>query len=201
MWDILRRSLQRGVRTARPALVLPAGVTPVPREPDAEIEVLGQALRVEVQRLFRRSLRLRHVDAGSCNACESELQALMNPFYDLQRFGIDVVASPRHADALVVTGPPARHMEEPLLLAAEATPAPRLVIALGDCACTGGFCAGSFATRGGVHEVLDVDLRIPGCPPRPNEILRGLLGAVGRLAGPRRAPAGFRSATDGRRPR
>jgi Ni,Fe-hydrogenase III small subunit len=134
-------------------------------------------------------MRLRHLDAGSCNACESELQALLNPFYDLRRFGIDVVASPRHADGLLVTGPPARHLEEALRLTDEATPRPRLIVAVGDCACHGGFCAGSFATLEGVQAVVPVDVRIPGCPPRPETILRGLLAAIGRLDEADRGPA------------
>jgi len=191
MWEILTRSLRQGVVTGKPAVWLPGDATSAAREEPAEIEVLGSALKVEIQRLFRRSLKLRHVDCGSCNGCESELQALLNPFYDIQRFGVDFVASPRHADALVVTGPPSLHLEEALRLTDEATPRPRLVIAVGDCACTGGFCAGSFATRSGVHEVLPVDLRIPGCPPRPETIVRGLLMALGRSgAGPARSPSG-----------
>jgi Ni,Fe-hydrogenase III small subunit len=182
MWDIVWRSLRRGVETGKPAIDWPEGLPEAVRTPTGEIEVLGHALRIEVQRVLRRSLRLRHVDAGSCNACESELQALLNPFLDLQRFGIDIVASPRHADGLLVTGPPARHLEEALRLTDEATPRPRLIVAVGDCACHGGVFAGSFATRDGVQSVLPVDVRIPGCPPRPPEILRALLMAVGRVA-------------------
>ena len=180
MWEILRRSIQRGVQTGNPAPETPADVARAPREPDGEIETLGNALRVETHRLFARSMKLRHLDVGSCNGCESELQALLGPFYDLQRFGLDFVASPRHADALIVTGPPTRHLEEALRMTVDATPRPRLVIAVGDCACTGGFCAGSFATRRGVAEVMPVDVRIPGCPPEPATILRGLLAALGR---------------------
>ena len=178
MWEILVHSLKQGVITAKPAAPLPSDVAPAPRAGAGEIEVLGQALRAEIRRLFHSSMKLRHVDCGSCNGCESELQALLNPFYDLQRFGIDFVASPRHADALVVTGPPALHLEEALRLTDEATPRPRLIVAVGDCACSGGFCAGSFATRRGVHEVLPVDVRILGCPPRPEEIMSGLLRAL-----------------------
>ena len=178
MWEILLHSLRKGVVTAKPAAPLPHDLAPAPRDTAGPIELLGEALRSEIHRLFGRSMKLRHVDCGSCNGCESELQALLNPFYDLQRFGIDFVASPRHADALIVTGPPALHLEEALRLTDEATPRPRLVIAVGDCACSGGFCAGSFATRLGVHEVVPVDVRIPGCPPRPEEITRGLLKAL-----------------------
>jgi Ni,Fe-hydrogenase III small subunit len=130
---------KRGHR--RPAAPLP-GRTPAPRRRTAD-ELLGEALRAEIRRVFRGSMKLRHVDCGSCNGCESELQALLNSFHDLQRFGIDFVASPRHADALMVTGPPALHLEEALRLTDEATPRPRLVVAVGDCACSGGFCAGS----------------------------------------------------------
>ena len=180
------RALKRGSLSGTEAAPLPAGLTPAVSERAGEIEVLGSALRAEVHRLFGGSLKLRHLDAGSCNACEAELQALLNPFYDLQRFGIDLVASPRHADGLLVTGPVTRHLEEAVRLTEEATPRPRLLIAVGDCACTGGFCAGSFATHAGVGEILPVDVFIPGCPPRPEAIIFGLLLAVGRLQERRR---------------
>jgi len=179
-WESLRRALQRGSLAGRDAAPLPEGLVPAPREDHAEVELLGEALRVEVRRLFRGSFRLRHLDAGSCNGCEAELQALLGPFYDLQRFGLDLVASPRHADGLLVTGPVTRHLEEAVRATDEATPRPRLVIAVGDCACDGGFCADSFAVRRGVGELLPVDVRIPGCPPEPAEILRALLAALGR---------------------
>ncbi len=179
MWEMIQRSLQRGVLAGREATPVPAGITPAPRAESGEIEVMGDALRVEVQRLFRGSLKLRHLDAGSCNGCESELQALLNPFYDLQRFGIDIVASPRHADGLLVTGPVTRHLEEAVLRTDAATPRPRLVIAVGDCACDGGFCRDSFAVHKGASALLDVAVRVPGCPPRPAEILRALLMAIG----------------------
>jgi Ni,Fe-hydrogenase III small subunit len=182
MWRIIGDALKQGVVTGKAGASLPPELAPAQREPEAAHEALGQALRAEIQRVFRRSFKLRHVDCGSCNGCESELQALLNPFYDLQRFGIDFVASPRHADALIVTGPPTRHLVEALRLTDEATPRPRMIVAIGDCACHGGFCAGSFATLEGVHEVVPVDLRIPGCPPRPAAIIRGLLSALGRSA-------------------
>ena len=180
MWEMIQRSLQRGVITGLAAAAVPAGITPAPRAVAGEVELLGDALRVEVQRLFRGSLKLRHLDAGSCNGCESELQALLNPFYDLQRFGIDVVASPRHADGLLLTGPITRHLEEAVLRTDAATPRPRIVIAIGDCACDGGFCRDSFAVHKGAPALFDTAVRIPGCPPRPDEILRALLMAMGR---------------------
>ncbi len=180
MWEVLKRPLQVGSLAGREAAPLPAGLEPAPRGIDGDVEVLGEALRVEVRRLFRGSLKLRHLDAGSCNGCESEIAALLNPFHDLQRFGIDLVASPRHADGLLVTGPVTRHLEEAARLTDEATPRPRLLIAVGDCACDGGFCRDSFAVRGGAGSLGPVDVKIPGCPPRPPVLLRALLEALGR---------------------
>jgi Ni,Fe-hydrogenase III small subunit len=180
MWEMIRRSLQRGTPAGTAAAPLPAGIAPAPREVHGDIEVLGEALKSEVHRLFGGSLKLRHLDAGSCNACEVELQALLGPFYDVQRFGIDLVASPRHADGLLVTGPVTRHLEEAVRMTDQATPRPRLVIAVGDCACDGGFCADSFAVHRGAGAVLPVDVKIPGCPPRPAEIVHALLAALGR---------------------
>ena len=182
MWEILKRPLQLGSLAGRAAVALPAGLEPAARESVGEIRVMGEALRVEVQRLFRGSLKLRHLDAGSCNGCESELQALLNPFHDLQRFGIDLVASPRHADGLLLTGPVTRHLEEAVRLTDEATPRPRLLIAVGDCACDGGFCRDSFLVHRGAPALMPVDVMIPGCPPRPPEILRALLMALGRVS-------------------
>lgn len=177
VWEILRKPLQTGVLSGKPDV--PAGLPSVPTEAPGDIEVMGEALRTEVQ-LFHGSLRLRHVPCGSCNGCESELLALLGPFADVQRFGIDLVASPRHADGLLVTCPASRHLEEALRITDEATPRPRLIVAVGDCACDGGFCAGSSATRRGVGDVLSVDVKIPGCPPTPDTIVRALLMAMGR---------------------
>jgi len=123
---------------------------------------------------FANSLAIREVDAGSCNGCELEIHALNHPYYDGERFGLHFVASPRHADALLVTGPVTRHMEAALRIAWRATPAPKRVVAVGDCACHGGEFAGSYACRGGVAGILPVDLQIPGCPPTPADLLRGL---------------------------
>jgi formate hydrogenlyase subunit 7 len=149
-----------------------------------ELNGLATALRARVQRLFRRSLHVRHIDAGSCNACESEIKLLTSPYYDMHRLGIFFTPSPRHADLLLVTGPVTRAMEGPLRRAYEAMPDPRLVVAVGACACDGGLFGPSGFTRGGLSGVLPVDVFIPGCPPSPLTLLHGLLLALGRV-GPR----------------
>jgi formate hydrogenlyase subunit 7 len=151
--------------------------------PDLLDEATGNAaerLKARVQRLFGHSLHIRHVDAGSCNACESEIKLLMNPYYDIQRLGIFFTTSPRHADLLLVTGPVTRAMEDPLRQTYEAMPDPRLVVAVGACACSGGIFGPSAFSRGGVAEVLPVDVFISGCPPSPLTLIHGLLLAVGR---------------------
>ncbi|MCR6629700.1 MAG: NADH-quinone oxidoreductase subunit B family protein [Magnetospirillum sp.] len=130
-----------------------------------------------------RSLAIREVDAGSCNGCELELHAANGPVYDLERFGIKFVASPRHADVLLVTGPVTLNMVEALKRTWEATPAPKWVVALGDCAADGGCFAGSYAVAGGVSAVLPVDLHIKGCPPPPKDILAGLLALLQHVSG------------------
>src|SRR5512139_3865669 len=135
-------------------------------------------LQRKVNGIFGRSLRIRQVDAGSCNACEWECTALTNPVYDIQRFGIDFVASPRHADALLVSGPVSRQMELALKKTCLATPEPRLVIACGDCAVDGGIYRGSYAVSNGVANVIPVDCHIPGCPPTPAGILLGLIQLI-----------------------
>ena len=135
----------------------------------------------EIHRVLGRSLHLRHLDAGSCNACDWELSALLNPVYDVRRLGIDFVASPRHADGVVVTGPVTRNLETAVRRTVEAIPDPRIVIAVGACAASGGIVGESYASAGGVDRVLPVDVYIPGCPPRPEAILFGILVALGRL--------------------
>jgi Ni,Fe-hydrogenase III small subunit len=144
---------------------------PEPAPPDA----LGRALERAAFRRLGRSLAIRQVDAGSCNGCELEIHALNNPFYDLERFGLHFVASPRHADVLMVTGPVTRNMREALERTYAATPEPKWVVAVGDCARGGGCFAGSYAIAGGVDAVLPVDLYVPGCPPDPTTLLQGLL--------------------------
>ena len=157
---------------------------------DAQIAASGpahgheaEALRAssEIRRVLGRSLHLRHLDAGSCNACDWELTALLNPVYDVRRLGIDFVASPRHADGVVVTGPITRNLETAVRRTVEAVPDPRIVIAVGACAASGGIVGEGYASAGGVDKVLPVDVYIPGCPPRPEAIIFGILVALGRL--------------------
>lgn len=145
---------------------------------EAELATLTAALDREAQRRLGRSLSIRAVDAGSCNGCELELNALGNPYYDLERFGLRFVASPRHADVLLVTGPVTKNMREALERTWQAMPAPRWVVAAGDCAIDGGCFAGSYAVEGGVAQVIPVDLAIPGCPPTPCDLLTALVGLM-----------------------
>ena len=142
---------------------------------DPEIARMAAELDVKARRRLGRSLSLRLVDAGSCNACELELNALSNPYYDLERFGLRFVASPRHADVLLVTGPVTKNMREALLRTYDAMPAPKWVVAVGDCAACGGLYADGYACERGADAVLPVNLRIVGCPPSPNQLLEGLL--------------------------
>jgi membrane-bound hydrogenase subunit mbhJ len=161
MFRILKKSLKTGVVTGQH----PAGERPTdPFKPETR----------EKARLFQRSLTIREVDTGSCNACEMEMNALANPVYDIERFGIHIAASPRHADALVVTGPVTVNMERALKDVYKQTPDPKLVIALGDCAIHCGVFKGSYAVTGPVDRHIPVDVRIPGCPPRPAEILNAI---------------------------
>jgi Ni,Fe-hydrogenase III small subunit len=171
MWRIIARSFLLGSRTERAP------------QPDADARTqLARAVETTARARLGRSLSIRQVDAGSCNGCELEIHALNNPYYDLERFGLKFVASPRHADVLLVTGPVTHNMAEALLRTWRATPDPKWVVAAGDCACTGGIFAGSYATVGAVENVIPVDLKLPGCPPTPDVLLAGLLALLERAA-------------------
>ena len=142
------------------------------------LDELGKTVAARAGKLFGRSIAIREVDAGSCNGCELEINALNNPVYDVERFGIKFVASPRHADVLLVTGPVTRNMKVALERTYAATPSPKWVVAVGACARDGGVFAGSYAVTGGVSAVVPVDLYVPGCPPEPAELLHGLLQLI-----------------------
>ena len=174
MWHILRQIARRGIVTE-----------PAPEPADAAPGTAGdtvaaQRIQQHILEILGRALTIRQVDAGSCNGCELEIHALNNPYYNLEGLGIRFVASPRHADLLLVTGPVSRNMAQALRRTFEATPEPRLVVALGDCGCSGGIFGESYASCGAVSSVIPVDLAVPGCPPPPLEILRGILGVVQR---------------------
>jgi Ni,Fe-hydrogenase III small subunit len=153
---------------------------PAPAVSSAGLEELAARVQGSARRLLGRSLSIRQVDAGSCNGCELEIHALGNPYYDLERFGLRFVASPRHADVLLVTGPVTHNMREALERTYQATPAPKWVVAAGDCALDGGVFQASYACVGGVSAVVPVDLHIPGCPPTPTALLQGLLALLER---------------------
>jgi len=152
---------------------------PAPEPADRALAELATRLDRAAHRRLGRSLSIRAVDAGSCNGCELEIHALSNAFYDIERFGIRFVASPRHADVLLVTGPVTKNMRLALERTYNATPDPKWVVAVGDCAVDGGLFAGSYAVAGGVAEVVPVDLHIRGCPPTPTQLLSGLLALLG----------------------
>ena len=166
MWKIVRQIARNGIRTEAPPQVGEDLKQATQRIHKDILEILGQALAISA------------VDAGSCNGCELEIHALNNPYYNIEGLGIRFVASPRHADMLLVTGPVSRNMETALRRTYDATPEPRLVVAIGDCGCTGGIFGESYASCGAVANVLPVDHVVPGCPPPPLEILRGILTAV-----------------------
>jgi Ni,Fe-hydrogenase III small subunit len=166
MWNILRQIARTGIVT----------------EPAPQVDGPAASGCDRIQRdilgVLGRALAIRQVDAGSCNGCELEIHALNNPYYNIEGLGIRFVASPRHADMLLVTGPVSRHMEEALRRTYEATPEPRLVVAIGDCACSGGIFGESYASCGRVANVVPVDFTVTGCPPAPIDILQGILAAV-----------------------
>ena len=155
---------------------------PAPAADEAALAELAQSLKRAARARLGRSISIRHVDAGSCNGCELEIHALSNAFYDLERFGLRFVASPRHADVLTVTGPVTKNMREALKRTYDAMPDPKWVVAIGTCAVDGGLFAGSDAVVGGVNDVLPVDLHIRGCPPSPTEILKGLIALLEHVA-------------------
>ena len=177
MLRILRQIGRAGIRTE-----------PAPRADDAT-DVQVERIQRELLDILGQALAIRQVDAGSCNGCELEIHALNNPYYNLEGLGIRFVASPRHADLLLVTGPVSRNMATALRRTYDATPEPRLVVAVGDCGCDGGVFGESYASCGRVANVIPVDLAVPGCPPAPLEILRGILTLVRRARGSAGAPA------------
>jgi len=155
-------------------------ITEPPPQPHPEVERLGMQISELIRDSYRGSLAIRMVDAGSCNGCELEIHALNNPYYDLERFGIHFVASPRHADMLLVTGPVTRNMETALKMTLDAVAEPKLVVAVGDCAACGGEFGVSYASLGAVSNVVAVNAVIHGCPPTPLNLLQGLLAVLGR---------------------
>ncbi len=166
MYQILKQIAITGIKTEAPP------------QPDEALRVTAERLREDVLRRFDGTLTIRHVDAGSCNGCELEINSLSNPYYNLEGLGIKFVASPRHADMLLVTGPVSRHMEVALKRTYDATPDPKLVVAVGDCGCSGGIFGESYATCGRVANVIPVDVAVPGCPPTPAVIMQGILTAI-----------------------
>ena len=154
-----------------------------PKPDEAALAELAQSLEKRSRQLLGRSLTIREVDAGSCNGCELEVHAVNNPVYDLERFGIKFVASPKHADVLLVTGPVTHNMKVALERVYAVTPDPKWIVAMGDCACTGGVFAGSYACVGPTSAVIPVDLHIKGCPPKPIDLLRGLLALLEAASG------------------
>jgi Ni,Fe-hydrogenase III small subunit len=157
------------------------GIVTEPLPPDIETDIRDVGVRLEeaIRKRFRRSLLIRQVDAGSCNGCELEIHAMNNPVYNCERFGMHFTASPRFADLLLVTGPVTRNMEIALRRTYNATPSPKIVVAVGDCGCNGGIFGESYASLGGIDKVIPVDALIPGCPPAPSALLNGILRAIG----------------------
>lgn len=176
MWNVLKLIARSG------------NLSEPPPQDAGEIEAERQRIGTELLAILGRAVAIRELDAGSCNGCELEIQALNNPYYNVEGLGIKFVASPRHADLLLVTGPVTRNMETALLRTYEAMPEPRLVVAAGACPRDGGIFGASYACRGGIAGLLPVDVWVPGCPPEPLDILRGILTAVGRLKSAKLAP-------------
>ena len=170
MIRILRQIFRTGIVTE-----------PVPEDISPEVFEVGEQLKQVIWKRFHRSLTIRQVDAGSCNGCELEIHAMNNVYYNCERFGIHFTASPRFADVLLVTGPVSHNMEIALRRTYNATPAPKIVVAVGDCGCNGGIFGESYASLGGIDKVIPVDLQIPGCPPTPMDLLQGLLRVMDKM--------------------
>ena len=175
MLHILRQIAKTGIKTEAP----PA--------PDDDM-VVAARLQLKILKTLGRALTIRQVDAGSCNGCELEIHALGNPYYNIEGLGIKFVASPRHADLLLVTGPVSKHMAIALQRTYDATPDPKLVVAVGECGCSGGIFGESYASLGRVANVIPVDVEIPGCPPTPTALLQGILAAISVAAPPADSP-------------
>ena len=166
MLQIIKQILRTGIKSEAPP------------QPNDALRVETQKINEQILRQIGRALAIRHVDAGSCNGCELEIHCLNNAYYNIEGLGIHFVASPRHADMLLVTGPVSRHMEIALKRTYDATPDPKLVVAIGDCGCDGGIFGESYASCGKISNVIPVDVTVPGCPPTPAAILQGILTAV-----------------------
>ena len=171
MYQIIRQIFRTGIKTE------------VPPQQDDALRHEVQQINEQILHHVGRSLAIRHIDAGSCNGCELEIQCLNNAYYNIEGLGIHFVASPRHADMLLVTGPVSRHMEIALKRTYDATPDPKLVVALGDCGCDGGIFGENYANYGKIANVISVDVTVPGCPPTPTAILQGILTAVSKKPG------------------
>jgi Ni,Fe-hydrogenase III small subunit len=172
MDQIIKQILRTGIKTETPP------------HPDDALRSTVQDINAQILQHVGRALAIRHVDAGSCNGCELEIHCLGNAYYNIEGLGIHFVASPRHADLLLVTGPVSRHMETALKRTFDATPEPKLVVAVGDCGCDGGIFGESYASCGRISNVLPVDVVVPGCPPAPIAILQGILTAVSSVRKP-----------------
>jgi Ni,Fe-hydrogenase III small subunit len=170
MWQTLKQIVRAGI---------PSEAAP---EADESWRTEREQIQADILKILGRALCIREVDAGSCNGCELEIQALGNPYYNIEGLGIKFVASPRHADMLLVTGPVTKNMKAALVYAYDATPDPKLVVAIGECACSGGIFGESYASCGRVSNVIPVDVTVPGCPPKPVDILRGILTAISARA-------------------
>jgi Ni,Fe-hydrogenase III small subunit len=166
MYQIIKQMLRTGINTETPP------------DTDESLRVVQQRLHESILQNFSRALAIRHVDAGSCNGCELEIHNLNNPYYNIEGLGIHFVASPRHADMLLVTGPVAKNMEIALRRTYDATPEPKLVVAIGDCGCTGGMFGENYASCGKISNVIPVDVAVPGCPPTPTAIMQAILTAI-----------------------